>query len=247
MSRAIIFDAQVLQTPAFNRGMGQYVLSLLNALSRDPDIVNDGDEIIVILSKNEGEESISRIKKLLKGMKVECLPLQTYYDTSHTLEALEHNKGVLDRWINKNELQNAFFIIGSLFQAEIYPIAPTGVQSAAIVYDMIPLQMFEQYSPLMRWEDYLNRYQVLGDMDTLFAISKTTSNDICVYANIDQDRVVNLNGGMASFKEAGRPDILPSKKFILMPTGNDIRKNNLNAIKAFELFRDRTGKDWQLI
>jgi glycosyltransferase involved in cell wall biosynthesis len=241
----IIFDAQVLQTPALNRGMGQYVLALLRALAKESE--DTGAELIVLLSSHSDSGANKKLKLRLGNISVVELPLWTLTDTPNTKEAISHNKIVIEQWASSENSRDISFIVGSLFQAEVYPAFPDSVRKLAIMYDVIPLQMFERYAPKMRWGDYLSRYKLVYDADKLLCISKTTATDLQLYAGVRPQSIALIKGGPGELESSKEPAHMPDRPFILMPTGNDIRKNNQLAIEAFELFRLRSGKSYELL
>lgn len=239
----IVFDAQIMQTPAINRGMGQYVIALINALSKQ------GITIKLIFSTSKGLKKIDK-NRLPKGENIEhvYLNLHSRADNKHTRAALKHNRNELDAWLAEQEKQDAF-IIGSLFQTEAYPAFPSSVniRKLLICYDAIPLQRFEEYAPRMNWEDYLARHEIYYQADKYLCISETTATDLQIYTSVDPNRLVVINGAANDVEHIIPPKNKPTGRFIFMPTGNDIRKNNERAIEAFEFYRQEYDDDLQLV
>jgi glycosyltransferase involved in cell wall biosynthesis len=240
--KRIIFDAQVLQTPAIKRGMGQYVLSLLSALEKTNEV-----SITVVISSYHINDFTAEAKKSLEKFDVVELPLIGLKQTKDTKRAIVVNEDILNKWVTRFESDDCLFIIGSLFQAEIFPAFPKGVCCGAVAYDVIPIQLFKKYAPTMRWGDYLTRFSLMNKADSLFCISKTTANDLQVYANIQPEKIKVINGGPSKLSKQKAPKIKPRKKFILMPTGNDIRKNNFLAVESFAAVNQKLGYEYQLV
>ncbi|MGH7240521.1 MAG: glycosyltransferase family 4 protein, partial [Candidatus Saccharimonadales bacterium] len=141
------------------------------------------------------------------------------------------------------------FLILSIMQGEIYSVFPTSpaVHKLVIVYDLIPLLFFQTYlgNPITRVE-YLSKIQELFRADHYFAISKTVANDLALNLAIDPARITNIDGGPA--RHAPNPKKMAAPKdFILMPTGNDLRKNNERAIRAFDKFNIRRARKYKLL
>jgi len=240
--KKLIFDVQVLQTPALRRGMGQYVISLITAMAEQTDA-----EIVLLYSSLVDNEFTADAKIRLKKFRTVNLPLLSLKNSKDTNKTMIKNKKVLNSWIKQEGLDGSNFIIGSIFQADVYSAFPDEVVKSAIVYDVIPLQLFHQYAPKMRWVDYLDRFSVLHEADLLFCISKTTASDLQIYANVQSEKIVLVNGGPGELAKPEKPTKIPEKKFILMPTGNDIRKNNLLAAEAFGQFNQAHNNQFELV
>ncbi len=238
----LIVDVQVLQTPALKRGMGQYVLSLLRTLENEESI----NVTLLFSSFINNDFSKEAHLRLAKFSQVD-LPLLSMRQTNKTNEAIRKNKKTINDWLNNQSLDNVSFLMSSIFQAEIYSAFPDNVTKTAIMYDVIPLQLFELYSQKMRWGDYLDRFSVVYEADILFCISETTASDAQIYANVRPESIVVLNGGPGDLAKPKEPSKAPEGRFIVMPTGNDIRKNNHLGVEAFNIFNKENGKAFKLI
>ncbi|MEQ1666262.1 MAG: glycosyltransferase, partial [Bdellovibrionales bacterium] len=75
------------------------------------------------------------------------------------------------------------------------------------------------------------------------------SDDNALYLGIDKSRLINIDG--ASIDRSGvsskKPDLDISKKFILMPSGDELRKNNARAVRGFEQFNSTKDGQYQLV
>lgn len=235
----IIFDAQILQTPAAQRGMGQYVTSLILSTSKKA-------KVKLILTNHL---STKEIRSFFKDYPIEVveLPLKTFSE-SRTYPWLS-NQDTLNSWIRTNNLEGSAFIVGSIFQGEICPVLPSSTINAVIVYDIIPLQRHDEYRNFIEKTNYLERFKLIYESDHIFTDSNTVKEECKTYLSIDDDKVTSINGGPLGYINAQKSTDKPSDKselgrFIFMPTGNDIRKNNERAIIAFE--QHRISKDKKL-
>lgn len=240
--KTIIVDAQVLQTPALQRGMGQYIVSILQPLRSNKEL-----QVILVFSSLIQNDLTQDAKNRLKDFKQVDLPLQSLMQTKNTSEAITKNKKILNSWIQDSNNLGAVFIIGSVFQSEVFPAYPDNVIKAAIMYDVIPLQHFHQYAPKMRWGDYLERFKIVYESNKLLCISQTTASDLQVYANVKPEALSVINGGPGDLADPVKPTNISEEKFILMPTGNDIRKNNINGVEAFIRFNGIKNNGYKLV
>ena len=244
----LVIDLQILQTPARFRGMGQYLVSLVEAFQSQPSF-GEIEEVHFLFTDNLPiEQSLTaKVKQLLPDAQISALPLLTLNDEDNTQQALNENKNIVDEWISSKKLENSVFCIPSIFQTEIYPVFPSQPRKCALAYDLIPLQMHARYSCVMRWKDYLYRFSEMYAAEVVLCISKTTSNAMQIYAGVPATKLKLINGGPATFPKPQKPNFEIKGKFILMPTGNDIRKNNHNAIVGFDLFNQAEGRDYTLV
>lgn len=244
----LIFDLQILQTPARFRGMGQYVTSLLQGYNEQLGYKEDTQVYFLLTNQMVIDSDLKKkLKQIFPEGKVAELALVTLEGEKSTEKAQEHNRSLLDAWIQEQGLENAIFCIPAIFQTEIYPVFPTQTKRSLIAYDVIPLQMPGRYAPLMRWHDYLYRFKEMYNADLIMSISKTTSNALQVYSGVPAQKITVINGGPAILPKAQKPAIDVGTKFILMPTGNDIRKNNANAVKGFDMFNGDNANAYTLV
>ncbi|MEI6481425.1 MAG: glycosyltransferase [Candidatus Saccharibacteria bacterium] len=244
----LIFDLQILQTPARFRGMGQYVTSLLQGYHGQLGSKQDNKVYFILTNQMDiGSGLRKKLKQVFPAGTIVELPLVTLESEKSTERAQEHNRALLDAWIKEQDLGDAVFCIPALFQTEIYPVFPSQTKRSLIAYDVIPLQMPGRYAPLMRWHDYLYRFNEMYNADLIMSISKTTSNALQVYSGVPAQKITVINGGPAILPKAQNPTVDVGRKFILMPTGNDVRKNNANAIKGFDLFNSDNANTYTLV
>lgn len=224
--------------------MGQYVVSLLEALNSE--IGSSKVSIIFTSELPVKKELIKKIETIIPSAETASLPLLTMSQEKNTEKAIARNRQIIEDWLAQSGLKDVVFCIPALFQTEIYPVFPAKVKKCAISYDIIPLQMPGRYASVMRWEDYLYRFGELFSADKILCISKATSNAMQIYTGVPSNKLAVINGGPAIFPKSKAPKTEINKKFILMPTGNDLRKNNENAIRGFELFNQSKGRPYKL-
>ncbi len=250
--RALVIDGQLFQSYAIHRGMGKYSLSLLNELNK---IIKLYDKKIIILNNNGIDpEDYKLVKKATSNFKIEKLDLRTSnpqnYKKYRHIE--QKNKQILDSYIDKNlKGYEVDFLILSLFQNSECPTFPHKVSTKHIlVFDLIPVQFSELYlHEAYTREVYLSRYKVFYEADHFFAISDTVANDLTVHLGIPIDRITPIYGAQISRKNnTPKPyKSLEGMHYILLPTGDDHRKNNKRAIIAFDKANRKIGYTSRLV
>ncbi|MGB4759536.1 MAG: glycosyltransferase [Candidatus Saccharimonadales bacterium] len=248
--KQLIVDAQIFHTPAFHRGMGKYSLELLSALIKLNKKTHTWSKVQLILSSELPleDEVFSTIKKLLPEASIAKLPLQKdrIYDANSIMEL---NRKIIDQHIAKLPKPAIDFLILSPLQGgitSVFPSAPE-VQKSLIFYDLIPFMFHQVYfrNSVAKMEN-LTKLGELIKADTFLAISKTVANDLSVYLGIDPARIFNIDGGPIKHGSDAKPLDIP-RPFILMPTGNDLRKNNRIGILGFDEFNNRHGGRYSLV
>lgn len=253
MIRQLVIDGQVFQTPAYDRGMGKYSFELIESLVKVNDQEKKWSKIIVHLSSELAKTSpvtLEEIKKLLpKSVKTAMLDLDRNEFTSSRVAA--KNRTELNEYIEQSiglEVTVDYLMLSPM-QGEICAVFPSlkNVHNSVLCYDLIPLMFWKIYlqNPLTA-NEYQSKLKELLRADMYLCISKTCANDLTLYLGIDKDRTVSINGGpiMHSTEEK---DYHVKKPYFFMPTGNDLRKNNRNAIMAFKNFNEAHGNKYQLV
>lgn len=247
MSR-LIFDAQVLQTPAWYRGMGKYSLELIRSMAAQNIISQRWDTIDIIISSDmDIDSSLLTELTALPAAKLHRLDLLPN-DIINPAVTSTHNRGVIDAFmVGKGD--DTSFIILSLMQGEISPTFPSTnkVHKSVLFYDLIPLMFHKTYlqNPITR-KEYLSKLSELFKADTYLAISKTVANDLSVYLGISPSRIVSIDGGPIAH-DTKTKSFTVSRPFVLMPTGNDLRKNNRRGVEGFNLFNKQHDNKYTLV
>lgn len=243
--RVLIIDGQLFQTPAWARGMGRYSSCLLQAVHQKFTY----DKVIFLLNKNlalsEGAAEV--VQRMLPNAAIEYISFKL--PKSRAIPQVHrNNKALLNDYIHHNFAQDDvdFLQIG-LFQSEYYPVFPDGVRKLLIFYDLIPYQYPKIYNPDI---SYLYRFNSLFEADHFFAISETVKSDLHTILAIPLEKITNLDGGSTlDYRTVHKKklDFTLPKKYILAPSGNDYRKNNVRATQAFERFRTLSGEDYKMV
>lgn len=247
LQRPLVVDAQVFQTVAWDRGMGKYSLHFLRALIPKGDAEKD---VTLIFSRKLvlKDEVANILRDILPCVKFVFLDLDT--PTGIPGESLipvqTTNIGVLDAFIEQtyDTPKEVDFLIASLFIGEACPVFPSNVRAFLIFYDLIPFQYPRLYGNLWSYQDYLERFSVLFRADKYFAISATVAEDLRYFIGISSKKIQVVDGARIprDSREETRPDNV-TDRFVLMTSGNDLRKNNQRAIEAFEHYRKDSGDE----
>lgn len=244
----VIVDVQVLQTSDRRRGMGLYLRSLLK--SAHLRHANSPIEWCFIL--NGQLSALSKeddtLLQDIRGKRL-SLNLRTQTDVSLFDEAADENRRTVDHAVASlpKNVKKTIFFMPAMFSREIYPVFPArGTVNIMLFHDLIPFLFHENYfadhEGIPR-KDYAQRFREVYKTDLFVTNSQTTADDLTVYFGVDPSRIVPIFGAAAERKglHSLRPKIADKleKGFILMPSGDDFRKNNELAVKAFaEMHRE---------
>lgn len=247
MKKHLIVDGQIFQSIARHRGMGRYSEYLLNAIIKESEY----QSVTILLSINGQSESLElEIKTIFKGTNLKYLNL--YDSSSTTVDKIEsYNKREINLYIDSLEIkrEKLDFLLLAPFQEPIVSVFPHSVNKFLVFYDLIPYLYHEQYVYKMPFEKYLSHYKLLFEADCLLAISESVRSDIILYLGMPESKVVAIHGAAIRSERVSKSikSFKLPKKFILMPTGDDPRKNNANGVKGFEIFNSRNKSDYKLV
>ena len=239
--RVLLVDSQLFQSHALHRGVGKYSQSLLKELNKKSDLY--AKKILIFNDSGIDKHDFQNIKRIANNFDFEFLALHradtSSFEQYRSIEKI--NKETLDLYI-KDNLPNYLvdFLILSLFQHDECPTFPSlNVRKCLLLYDLIPL-----LAPNLYLSDpgaatiYLSRYKVLYEADHFFTISQTVATDLSVNLGIPKEHITPIYGAPINrklFKPKPLKELV-NQKFILLPSGNDPRKNNPRAVLAFEAF-----------
>lgn len=232
--------------------MGKYSAKLLEALL---SVIDNDEYTKVTLLFNEHlkyDASVRAFVESLKGAQSVFMELHVPKDDPHSITiAQRKNQNILDTYIAENfSADDIYFVIASLFLDEACPVFPTRAHKSVIFYDLIPLMYYKLYLGLGASEQYFTRFSVLFEADAFLAISETVSNDLVSYIGVPKDKIFNIRGAsnwIGNDQAPVKPDLTLDQSYVLMPTGGDPRKNNLNGVIGFDRFNRQNGNKYQLV
>lgn len=234
--RVLYIDGQIFQTAAKDRGMGRYAASLIQAIQ---SVGHENYSKIYLVLTNKLPLSPSQRNELSKIFAdIEILRVDLWTTNNADYEsAVSHNRKVL----NKSMVVSgqADYFIPALFQEPTVCIFPDNVNKLLLFYDLVPFLYHKRYAPLIPFDNYLKRFKTLYEADVIFTISNTVADDIKQHLGINKSRIINIDGAAITPVTPKKPikNFPLSQDFILMPTSDDPRKNNLRAVLGFEEFR----------
>lgn len=246
----LIVDCQVFQTGAWDRGMGKYLHCLLGAIHKQESL-----EVTLLFNTSlpASEAMKKSIEDAFSNFSSVWIELAHPDDDNSTGSLQDENIVRLDRIVEQEGWHASYFFIPSLFSWPTCPVFPSATINVALMHDIIPLLYFERYFPSMRVADYLAQFRILFEADLIVTNSESVRDDMLVYLGIEPRRVKAINGGPIIVKEMldefddAVMRKMYRKPFILMPTGNDLRKNNMRCAEAFQRFLETSGGGRELV
>ncbi len=254
MTRRLIIDGQVFQTPAWHRGMGKYSAELIAVLEKLNGQNEHWDAIEIMLSSK-----ITLAEDVIKTLEAKMEnPRFTYVDLkrdeiTNAQGVMRYNRKSINKYIDtileeQPESQIDFLVLSPM-QGGICSVFPSDgrVKKSVVFYDIIPFMFHEIYlrNGIAEIEN-LTKLTELLRANTYLAISKTAANDLAVYLGIDPSRICTIDGGPIAHDAKSKKMDIP-KPFILMPTGNDYRKNNRLGIVGFSEFNKAHNDAYTLV
>lgn len=249
--RLLVFDGQVFQTPAWHRGMGKYSMELIGSISELNRGKNCWQEIQVVFTSRlpVPGDVLSALKN--KAPEVKVVKLKFANNEYDNRPVASKNRRLIDEYFQSLGANNMKidYVILSLMQSEIAP-AFSGlnhVNNFLLFYDLIPLMFHKTYlKDSLTKKGYLTKLNELLMADYFLAISKTVANDLSVCLGIDPKRIISIDGAPIDHGSKTEPIDIKSP-YILMPTGNDLRKNNRRGIEGFAKFNRKRGNKYKLV
>jgi glycosyltransferase involved in cell wall biosynthesis len=249
-----VFDGQVFQTPAWHRGMGKYSLEFIISLDKLNGNKKHWEGVKVILSKrSKTEYSVLETLKR-RAPQVEIVELDLAHNEYDNRPVAVRNKKVLDDYllskINIEDISSIDYVVLSLMQSEVAPAFSSlkEVHNYSLFYDLIPLMFHRTYlTDAVNRKGYLSKLAELLKADTYLAISKTVANDLASILGVDKSRIMSIDGAPIPHGHKIKKIANVPKPFLLMPTGNDLRKNNRRGVKGFEQFNKNNNDKFHLV
>lgn len=243
--KTIVVDGQVLQTSAWSRGMGRYLLSLLGGIEQ---ISSDRQDVIIVFSNNLelSDERAGLVRKIIPSAEL------VFLDFSKGLSASveKANTKVLDRFVHDRELKGSVFLLASLFSFDYQPAFPTETINTCIFYDIIPLKRWSTFYQYFPETEYFSRFKLLYTADKIYSISQSVKSDLEKILGFEKDDIVNIDGAeIPNFEEEQDDEtfVKPEYRYVLLSGGDSPHKNMLRAIRAFDLFNAEFGDTFKLV
>ncbi len=245
MSRAIIFDGRLLQSSAWSRGMGRYLLGLLSGIAEREG--EDTPRVVIIFSSHLPlpDERVEIVRSILPGIELHTLPIiNNGYPAAET-----RNVKLTDNFISSQQLDKALFIQSSIFTFEYSPFYPTVTTNACIFYDMIPFKFWQMFRDHFPEHEYFRRFKFLYAADKVFSISDSVKSDLIDYLGFNREDIVNINGAYIPTFSESKPTSKKQKnhKYVLLPGGNAPHKNMHKAITGFAMFNSAARDSYKLL
>jgi len=241
-----IVDIQVFQTDTWHRGMGKYSLAILKALQAGGHFKKYSLEFIINSNLTLDKDREALLTDLFPGVKFTSLDLRTT-NAINVQKVQAFNKKQIDIVFKSPE---DIFFMPSLFENEVTPVFPTHARKLLLGYDLIPLFFYDRYmthSEPVR-NNYFGRFSTIFEADHIFAISQTTTDDYVRHLGLPLDMLTNIDGASIGLtNKASRPKYVPRRKFIISPSGDDIRKNNERMVSGFAEFNKEQGGTYELL
>ena len=249
--KIFIADCQVFQEPAWHRGMGKYSIALLEEMAANASFSKEYS-LKLLLNSNlpKDEDMLNQVKKRLPKAEIIWQALPLYKEGKSLVEIQNRCKALLDELVSKKfKEEDTTFVIMSLFLQFACPVYPESSKKVLLYYDLIMLQYYQMYLGLGASEQHFAHYRTLFESDLILSISKTVANDLTLYLGIPKENIENIDGAPIKRKNIHpvKPSVGLTKKFILMPSGGDPRKNNHRAVQGFNEFNNANGKGYSLV
>ena len=238
--KKVIVDIQVLQTNALKRGVGNYVINLINNL--------DFNNLEVYLLVNLKLKNYQEIYSLFDDKPVKFLKLRLPKPKNGGDFSERYQKKLTKKLTNLFKDSQAYFLLPNIFMFDFYADFPDGFRPMVLVHDIIPLVLWNLLGKYFPPQFYFSRFKLFYEADIIFTNSNTTKQDLINYIGIDKTKLVNLNGGATYNKVIKKPSFLGEELlYILFPTGEMVHKNNEIIVKGFEKFNKINNNKFKLI
>lgn len=233
--------------------MGKYSLELLRAL-HELKIHKDYTIKLLFNSKHSLDKDRETVlNEIFPNSEHVYMDFAVSKNLNDWRSVFSQNTKLINKYISHNHSKDyVYYLILSLFEGEWVSCFPDNVQKKLVIfYDLIPYLFHEHYLKDKAPRNfYLQKFKVLCDADIVYTISQTTCDDIATNLGFPDHKLVNIDG--ARITRLGlkptRPDSIGTiSKYILMPSGDDFRKNNERAVEAFSAFNNESGHNHTLV
>lgn len=252
----IVIDAQVFQSSSWHRGMGKYSMSLLEALSKNK-LTSKRSFYFIFNSRLKIPTEVSeRINQNFPNSEILILdlelPREPRTDFSVATSNSKNKKILTDELSKKFNKEKIHFLILALYLDEVcsvFPDSPVDCKKILIYYDSIPLLFHKRYGAFKGFFEnfYLPHTGTVYEADKVLSISETVANDLHMNLGIKKDHIFSIDGGSIPLDTSKPTKTSIKGDFILMPSGQEIRKNNKRAVEGFEAFKKIGNKNIKLV
>ena len=260
----IVIDVQGMQSESRFRGIGRYIGSLLDAL-----VKLNTDHDIVLIASAAFPQSVIDLRNRYDKDYANCSVVQ-WHGVFPVAAASKDNKSraIVSRSLMHafvNSLQPDVFLCTAIFEGFIdnaMTVIPSQTSRdylcAAIVYDLIPLRMPENYLTDEQYAAfYKHKLTEAENLDLCLTISEFSKSDIVASNLFNHSSTVNISAGRNAYlkptvfskteKQALLNKYSLKKPYLLCVGGGDIRKNLPRLVKAFVLAGPTITKKFQLL
>lgn len=242
---ALVIDARLLQTSTWSRGMGRYMLGIIQGLAeqlRQP-------RVMLLFGEEFGvdDSRVGAIHRANPHAEIVTLPILK----GRADRIRQGNAKIVDEFLKNEGLSNVIFLQASIFTFDYFPFYPGSTFNTCIFYDMIPIKLWSMFVSFFPGYEYFSRFKALYEADKIFSISNTVKNDLMEYLGFNEVDVINIDG--ASVPDIYHEAITVSHtrpreyRYVLLPGGDAPHKNMLRAIRGFDIFNAQFGDIYKLI
>ena len=257
----IAVDLQACQTDSRDRGIGRYAMSLIEAMSK---AMQDDDELIICIDTAETQRmrdvrNVLRKRGIRRRVAVYGYPYCNASELSPCIlaAAAQLRTKFFESLCPDLVLITSFFEFGTRYSTALDWSHLSGIPSAVIAYDIIPLLFPERYLPegIPRTGWYLEKLRQLKNFDLLLAISDVTRQDLIQHLKIDPSKIKVIGAGFdqtllpsSGGTAYGRLSQFGIRQPFVLTVGNgDWRKNTIGAVQAFADLPEQLRRAHQLV
>lgn len=247
--RPLVVDCQILQTAAYERGMGKYAASLLEAFLKINRKQKLYKSVTLLLSTNldASKKRLSSIKKQFPDCHTALLDLPTHIATDTEIKYGQATARI-DSWLKKELGSEAVdFLITAPFFVGFPAVFPSlsSVRKYSLVYDFIPHDIWH-LQRIFPDDLYARHFEVLLQADRLFTISNAVRNNMIETYGFPANKIISIDGGPFVQVVAKTKKTKLKQPYVLMPSAPIVHKNNLRGVRAFAAFNKRQNNAYTL-
>lgn len=248
--RILFIDCQILQTAAYDRGMGKYTTSLVKEVARQNAVSGDYHEIKLIFNKSlEVKTRIETILRLLDvpSLSYDILPLPSEIDKGNLNEKEHAARLELDKYFARfNDSEITYLMTAPFFVGfpSVFP-SSSAIKKVAIVYDITPQKIWH-LQKIFPDNLYFNYYHTFIEADLLLTISAAVRDELVDIVGVPADKIQHIDGGPMAIAEPARTSTIFTASYVLMVSAPIVHKNNERAVRAFHEFNQAQGGKYKL-